>query len=124
MCDYDADGRVDLVITQNGAQTKLYRNGVAKAGLRVRLKGPAGNPEGVGATMRLGFGERRYGPAREVHAGSGYWAQDSPVQVLAAPEPPTNLWVRWPGGKTTTSAIQAGSKEIEVDCSGTITIIR
>jgi len=25
-CDYDHDGRVDLVVTQTGAQTKLYRN--------------------------------------------------------------------------------------------------
>ena len=25
-CDYDHDGRVDLVVTQTGAQTKLYKN--------------------------------------------------------------------------------------------------
>ena len=43
LCDYDEDGRVDLVVTQHGAETKLYHNVGGKAGLRVRLKGPAGN---------------------------------------------------------------------------------
>src|SRR5437016_9902649 len=74
LCDYDGDGRVDLVVTQNGAETKLYRNTGGKPGLRVRLKGPVGNPTGVGAVARLRFADR-YGPAREVHAGSGYWSQ-------------------------------------------------
>ena len=26
LCDYDADGRIDLVVTQNGAETKLFHN--------------------------------------------------------------------------------------------------
>ncbi|HET9708856.1 MAG TPA: VCBS repeat-containing protein, partial [Gemmatimonadales bacterium] len=40
--DYDADGRVDLVVSQNGAETKLYHNERATPGLRVRLQGPPG----------------------------------------------------------------------------------
>src|SRR5947208_1181277 len=66
--DYDGDGREDLVVTQNGAETKLYHNLGAKPGWRVRLKGTAGNPAGVGAVLRAKFRDR-YGPAREVHAG-------------------------------------------------------
>jgi hypothetical protein len=66
--DFDRDGRVDLVVAQNAAQTKLYRNAGAKPGLRVRLKGPNDNPDGIGAVVRLLFGER-FGPAREIHAG-------------------------------------------------------
>ena len=112
--DYDRDGRIDLVAAQNGAQTKLYHNVGAKPGLRVRLKGGAGNPDGIGAVLRLAFGGR-WGPAREIHAGSGYWSQDSALEVMATPEAPTQLQVRWPGGKTTTTNIPAGTKEIEVD---------
>jgi len=63
--------------------------------------------------IRLRFGER-WGPAREVHAGSGYWSQDSPVQVLGSPAPPTQIWIRWPGGKTTTSDIPRDAKEIQI----------
>ena len=37
-CDYDGDGRVDLAVSQNGAQTKLYHNVAGRPGLRVRLK--------------------------------------------------------------------------------------
>ena len=57
-CDYDADGRIDLVVTQNGAETKLYHNVGGKPGLRVKLRGPAGNPRGLGAQLRLMFGQR------------------------------------------------------------------
>jgi hypothetical protein len=119
LCDYDEDGRVDLVVGQNAAETKLYHNVGAKPGLRVRLQGPAGNLAGVGATIRLRFGER-WGPAREVHAGSGYWSQDSAVQVMATPDPPTAVWVRWPGGKTQQVNVSPGSAEVKVviDTSG------
>ena len=113
LADFNEDGRIDLVVTQNGAPTKLLENVAAKPGLRVRLIGAPGNPAGVGATVRLKFGDRQ-GPAREIHAGSGYWSQDSAVPVLSAPEPPTQLWVRWPGGQTTTTDIPAGGKEISV----------
>jgi hypothetical protein len=114
LCDYDGDGRVDLVVTQNRAETKLYRNTQAKPGLRVRLKGPPGNPTGAGAVLRLKFGDH-YGPAREVHAGSGYWSQDSAVQVLGAAESPARIEVRWPNGKLTAADVPAGAKEIEVE---------
>ena len=114
LCDYDRDGRVDLVVTQNGAETKLYHNVGGRPGLRVRLAGPAGNPQAAGAQMRLSFGSRQ-GPVREVHAGSGYWSQDSAVQVLGTPEFPTQLEVRWPGGHTITQPVPAQAREILVE---------
>jgi hypothetical protein len=123
LCDFDGDGRVDLAVSQNGAETKLYQNVLGKPGLRVRLNGPPGNPDGVGATLRLVFGGRM-GAAREIHGGSGYWSQDSAVPVLGCPEPPTQIWIRWPGGKTTTSPIPAGAKEITVDTDGKVTVNR
>jgi hypothetical protein len=122
VCDYDGDGRVDLVVTQNGTQTKLYHNEQAKPGLRVRLKGPENNPSGIGAQLRLLYGKRQ-GPAREIHAGSGYCSQDSAVQVMAAPEPVDQIWVRWPGGKSATHKIPPHSSEIELDCAGSLRVI-
>ena len=114
LADFNEDGRVDLVVTQNGAPTKLFQNVNAKPGLRVRLQGPPGNPSGVGATLRLKSGER-LGPAQEIHAGSGYWSQDSAVPVMSALEAPVQLWVRWPGGQTTTVDVPGGSREIAAD---------
>ena len=65
VADFNHDGRVDLLMGQNTGQTKLYRNRLAKRGLRVRLSGGKGNPSGVGAKLRLGT-ETKLGPAREV----------------------------------------------------------
>jgi hypothetical protein len=122
LCDFDRDGRTDLVVTQNGAETKFYRNTTARPGLRVKLE-LAGYADAIGAQMRLMFGQRS-GPVREVRAGGGYWSQDSPVQVLSAPESPTQLWVRWPGGKTTTSPLSENAREIVVGQDGKVTARR
>jgi hypothetical protein len=118
VADYDGDGRVDLVVAQNGAATRLYRNLSAQPGLRVRLAGPPGNPNGVGATLRLGSGEI-WGPAREIHAGSGYWSHDSPVQVMAAgTKSPTHLRAIWPGARALTTELPRGAKELTIDATG------
>lgn len=117
VADYDGDGRVDLVVTQNAAATRLFHNLRAKPGLRVRLLGPPGNPDGIGAQVRLLFGNGM-GPSRETHAGSGYWSQDSPVIVLGTPSPPSKVWVRWPGGRITTTEIPPNAREVSVHLEG------
>jgi len=114
LADFDQDGRMDLVVTQNGAPTRLLRNQGATAGLRVRLEGPPMNPRGVGAVLRLKYGER-LGPARAIHGGSGYWSQDSAAAVLHPAEGATAVWVRWPGGRETTRMLTAGEREIVVE---------
>lgn len=111
--DFDADGRVDLVVTQNGAETKLFRNNGAAPGLRVRLRGPKNNPHGLGAAVRLVFGESM-GPLREIQSGSGYWSQNGLTQVFGTPSKPTLVWVRWPGGKITRTPVPAGATELTI----------
>jgi hypothetical protein len=117
--DFNEDGRIDLAVAQNGAATKLYLNTGAKPGLRVRLAGPPGNPTGAGAVIRVQSGES-WGPAREVHAGSGYWSQDSAVQVLATHSQPVKVHVRWPGGKTVTTELPSSLREVRIDREGRI----
>jgi hypothetical protein len=119
LADYDQDGRVDLVVTQNGAATKLYRNRGAQPGLRVRLAGPAGNPNGIGAILRPIAGDHT-GPACEIHAGSGYWSQDSAVQIFAGVPAPDRLSVRWPGGKVVTSIVPRDAREVTIGVTGGI----
>ncbi len=118
--DYDQDGRVDLVVGQNGGRTRLFHNVGARAGLRVGLKGPEANPEGIGAVMRLEF-EGGWGAAREVHGGNGYWSEDGGVEVLGTPEAPRRIEVRWPGGKTVLAEVPAGARQIAVDTQGRVT---
>ena len=121
--DYDGDGRVDLVATQNGADTKLYRNARGKPGLRIRLKAGPGNPTGVGAMIRLKFGDH-FGASREIQVGSGYWSQNGAVQVMGMPEPPTQIWARWPGGKTVIADVPPSAREIELNAGGILKEVR
>jgi hypothetical protein len=120
VADFDHDGRADLVVTQNGAETRLYRNVGAKPGVRVRLRGGTGNSDAIGAVVRWKNGGE-FGPARELHAGSGYWSQDTAVPVLAIPQSARQIQVRWPGGATTVSEISSGTREVSIDPTGQTT---
>jgi len=117
--DFNQDGRLDLAVSQNGATTRLFENIGAKPGLRLMLKGPPGNPWGIGARIRLQSG-LRMGPVRELHAGSGYWSQDSLVPVMGYATYPEKIEVIWPGGKSSIYPVPAGSLEVEIDISGSI----
>jgi hypothetical protein len=108
------------VVSQNAAETRLLKNIRAKPGLRVRLKGPPGNPRGIGVQMRVKHGDS-LGAVREVHGGSGYWSEDSAVQVLGTVDPPMQLWLRWPGGKTFTVDVPPSVNEIQVGMDGSVT---
>ena len=120
LCDFDGDGRVDLVVSQNGAASKLYRNVGGKPGLRVRLVGAGSNGSGIGAVVRLGAGGK-WGAAREVHGGSGYWSQDSAVPVMSVGGTTAEqIQVRWPGGKLTTNNVPADVREIRLTAEGKI----
>jgi hypothetical protein len=111
--DYDHDGRWDLAVSQNGAATRLFHNRGARPGLRVRLIGPPGNADALGAQIRVGFGGR-LGPVREVQAGAGYWSQNGAVQVFGLSGTPTEVWVRWPGGDVTRVPVPEGAREVTI----------
>ncbi len=111
--DFDHDGRLDLVVSQNGSTTRLFHNRGAKPGLRVRVVGPASNPDALGAQVRVVYGDRM-GPVREIQAGSGYWSQNGATQVFGLSGTPTEIWVRWPGGGEKRTAVPAGAKEVTI----------
>lgn len=123
VADYDGDGRVDLAVCQHGAETKLFHNMGAKPGLRVRLTGSAGNGSGLGAVIRLGT-NGQWGPAREIHGGSGYWSQDGAIQVMTSAAPATDLQVRWPGGQWTSAKIPPTAHELRVGMDGQVEVVR
>jgi len=111
--DFNGDGRLDLAVSQNGAATRLFENRGAKPGLRVRVKGPASNPDGVGTQLRIVYGEKM-GPVREVQTSAGYWSQNGAVQVFGLSGTPTGVWVRWPGGGETKVLVPTGAREVVV----------
>jgi hypothetical protein len=115
--DFDGDGRVDLAVGQNGAPTRLFRNRGAVPGVRVRLRGDAGNPDGIGAQVRLRYGDGA-GPVREVQAGSGYWSNNGAVQVLGLRGSPRSLEVRWPGGRLVEVPVSGAGEVVVADSAG------
>jgi hypothetical protein len=123
VADFDGDGRIDLAVAQNNAETKLYLNRGALPGLRVRLRGLRENILGIGAVIRTGR-NGSWGPAKEIHAGEGYWSMNSPAVLMPLAAAPEQIQVRWPDGKTGVSRIPAEAKEIEVFTSGEVRKIR
>lgn len=111
--DFDGDGRTDLAIGQNLGPTKLYRNVAANPGLRVRLRGPVHNPDGIGASVRwlTPFGA---GPRREIRAGGGFWSVDSPATVLATGGAAGLVEVRWPDGTRQKLNVNAGTGSVTI----------
>ncbi|MGH7562693.1 MAG: VCBS repeat-containing protein [Gemmatimonadales bacterium] len=114
--DFDADGRVDLAVGQNAAETRLFRNRAARRGLRVLLGAGPAQSAAVGATLRIRY-EEGLGPAREIRAGSGYWSSDGMTAVvlgLREGAKPVAVVVRWPGGRTTEVPIAEGAREVRL----------
>jgi len=100
--DFNADGRVDLVVSQNDTTTKLYVNGSPHAGLTVQLDGPSWNEAGFGSSLRLLYEDGRTGPRREIQAGGGYWSQGSASQVMGRAGPVDHIEVTWFDGRVDT----------------------
>lgn len=108
IADFDHDGRVDLCVSQNGAAVRLFKNIGGRPGIRVRLQGPPGNPTGVGAQVRCTHTKA----VKEVHAGSGYWSQDSTGLVFPSSPAVSEIKVRWPGGKVSVGSLMPGAREV------------
>jgi hypothetical protein len=114
LADFDRDGRVDLAVGQNGSSTRLFKNINAKPGVRVQLRGPAHNPLGIGAKLRLEYDAGKFGPIREIHAGSGYLSQDSSAPVFGMTEKPVGVRVFWTGGKSRVAPVHFENPNVPV----------
>lgn len=102
--DYDNDGDLDLLVTNNGERPDLLRNDGGSTGraLHVQLVSRASAPNGIGARVVATIGARRL--VRDVKAGSSYLSQsDTRVHIgLGQAEVVDRLDVRWPAGATET----------------------
>lgn len=109
--DFDKDGRPDLAVGQNGAETKLYRGIAAKPGQALRLKGGAGNPDAVGARVWLAGEDGKPRLYWEAQSGGGHLSQHSLTVILPATAAGAGF-VEWPGGGRTPLPAAAGSREL------------
>ena len=98
--DYDNDGDLDLVVTENGGPAHLLRNqgGNRNHWLQIRLAGSASNRDGIGALVTVKSGsttQRRYR-----RSGSSYLSESDPRLTFGLGDATRadRLEVRWPGG--------------------------
>lgn len=114
VADFNRDGRIDLALTQNQQETRLYQNITATPGLRIHLQGPPENPVAIGALLRLEFHDGSLGAAREIHAGSGYWSQNEPVPILGRAAEARFVRIRWPDGHSTRTPVPPKSLDLVI----------
>lgn len=98
--DYDGDGDLDLLITNNNGPAVLLRNdgGNRNHWLRVSLEGTRSNRDGIGAVVRV---ETSSGAQwRMVHSGSSYCSQSELTLTfgLGRQAQVQQVEVRWPSG--------------------------
>ncbi|MDR8393430.1 FG-GAP-like repeat-containing protein [Aliifodinibius sp. S!AR15-10] len=109
--DFNKDGRVDLAVSQNDYNTKLYLNRTESRGYRITLRGPAVNTDAIGSSIRLVYEDQSAGPVREIQAGSGYWSQNSFTQVMGAGSDVSQIQVNWFDGRQQTVEIEKGKMD-------------
>lgn len=111
--DLNRDGRTDLVVSQNGHDTRFFVNQTTNAGLRVQLEGPCGNQTGIGSSLRLIHEDGRRGPARVV-GSSGYGSQNSAIQVMGIGGIPSEIEVQWFDGVQSRHELPESSKSVRL----------
>ena len=102
--DVNLDGKNDYVIGQNDDEPKIFLNETKNKDthpLRIRLKGKAGNPRGIGARVSVA-GPGIPTQTAEIYAGGGYLSQGNTDLIFAMPnsmnEKEIVVKIRWPEG--------------------------
>ena len=100
LADLDGDGDLDIVVNNLESPAGIYRNDSPAPRVAVQLHGLAGNPDGVGATVRL-LGGAVPQQMREVVAGGRYLSGSQTRLCFAAGEVKNGmtLQVTWRSGK-------------------------
>ena len=97
------------MVSQNGAAQAVPQSR-REAGLRVRLRGKAGNPDGIGAIARLVYGER-LGPARGAGGVRLLVGERGHPGMGKDGEPPLS---RSAGGRPRLECLTPGQREVVV----------
>ena len=115
--DINNDGKIDLVVSQNGAQTKIYLNQNEKSGYSIRLEGPSTNRNGVGSTIQLIYENGEKGPRRTIQSGAGYWSQNSFTQIMGAKSDVKEIEIFWFDGRNQTVPVVDGKRNYLISYS-------
>lgn len=120
--DYDRDGDVDLLVTENHGPAHLLRND-SRGGrsLRVRLRGNRSNRDALGAQLTISVGASQQ--LQRVRTGSGYLSQSEKTVTfgLGNANEVDTLRIVWPTGlEEAFVAVEAGTELFVAEGEGII----
>ena len=98
--DIDADGDLDILVTNANGPARLYRNDIPGKGnwLKLRLADPVLNRDAIGATVRVRLGDT-WQTRPVVHATSYLSSADAEVHFgLGSAQAVDEIVVTWPDG--------------------------
>jgi hypothetical protein len=102
VADFDLDGDIDVLITENGGPAHLYRNdqSAGRRSIRFELKGTKSNRDAIGAKVRIENGGERQ--ELLVKGGSSYLSQSElPLTFgLGARDRVERVIIFWPSGQS------------------------
>lgn len=118
--DYDRDGDLDILVTDNRGPAHLFRNDIADGRhfVRLRLRGTKSNSDAIGSDVRL-YADGK-AQIRRVKGGSSFQSSSEKVLTfgLGSGNKVDSLVVKWPAGKTTSFAEIPIDREIIVEEGG------
>jgi hypothetical protein len=124
--DFDLDGDVDLLITENNGAARLYRNEQPAGGqaIRFELTGVKSNRDAIGARVFVESAGGRQ--SQRVHSGSSYLSQSElPLTFgLGREDRADRVVVEWPSGrKEEFPRLQAGRRYRLIEGKGVVEVI-
>ncbi|MEK6247125.1 MAG: CRTAC1 family protein, partial [Planctomycetales bacterium] len=117
ICDLDGNNRPDLLVSRNDSEMIAFTNESTRDNrfLAVHLKAKKPNSDAIGARVTLVLSDETRQTA-EVHSGSGYLSQSTPVLFfgLGANANVREIRVRWPSGKTTVHQVDPSATQADI----------
>lgn len=121
--DYDRDGDLDILITENDGPAYLWRNDSAGGNyLRVSIEARNGNRDGLGTRVVIWLGGKEQ--ERRIHSGSSYLSQSEMVAVFGLGNAPAvdSMRVMWASGaESRFGSVRANQEVLAVEGSAELT---
>ncbi|WP_065814291.1 VCBS repeat-containing protein [Fibrella aestuarina] len=117
--DLDNDGDLDLITNNLNETARIYRNtqrdNQQGRFLKIKLKGPASNPFGIGATVHVT--QAGLTQSQEFYPTRGYLSASHDALLFGLPtsEKASTIQVRWPDGRTQQVANAATDQTLTLD---------